>query len=96
MRVVKKLCLLPVIGAVALLGATSGAKAADPGFCRDYAATAVRQFNAAFSVPRCRGGMNGPRWSPEFHIHYDWCLGAPYNAARAEEQARGNYIYGCR
>jgi hypothetical protein len=96
MRVVNKLYLLPVIAAMMMLNAGSGAKAADPGFCRDYAATAVRQFNAAFSVPRCRGGMNGPRWSPEFHIHYDWCLGAPYNAARAEEAGRGNYIYGCR
>jgi len=96
MHIVGKLCLPTVVGAAVLLSAAPGAKAADPGFCRDYAATAVRQFNAAFSVPRCRGGMNGPRWSPEFHIHYDWCLGAPYNAVRAEEAARGNYIYACR
>ena len=87
-----------IVAVAAILGAaaTPAAKAADPGFCQDYAATAIRQFNAAFAVPRCRAGMNGPRWSPEFHVHYDWCLGAPYNAAVGERAARANYIYACR
>jgi hypothetical protein len=73
-----------------------GAWAADPGFCRDYATAAVRQVQAALAVPRCRGGMNGPRWAVEFHIHYDWCLGASYEAAGGERDARRHYIDYCR
>jgi len=88
--------LILVVASIFGIVAIPAAQAADPAFCREYAATAIRQFNAAFAVPRCRASMNGPRWSPEFHIHYDWCLGAPYNVAAAERAARANYIYGCR
>jgi hypothetical protein len=76
--------------------APPGARAADPGFCHDYATAAVRQVQAALSVPRCRGGMNGPRWAVEFHVHYDWCLGASYEAAGGERDARRRYIDYCR
>ena len=87
------------LAAAAVFGAmliAPAAGAADPNFCRDYAAAAVRQFNAAFAVPRCRGAMNGPRWSAEFRIHYDWCLGAPYDAASRERDVRRQYIDACR
>jgi len=70
--------------------------AAEPGFCRDYAATAVRQVQAALSVPRCRPGMNGPRWAVEYRVHFDWCLGASYDAAHSEQAARASFIYACR
>jgi len=89
--------LLPVVATLASCGVMApAASAADPGFCHEYAETAVRQFNAAFAVPRCRGGMNGPRWSHEFRVHYDWCLGAAYNAVEAERRDRAQYIYACR
>jgi|SRR5579864_3399197 len=88
-----------LVAAAAVFGAMlimPAARAADPNFCRDYAGAAVRQFNLAFAVPRCRGGMNGPRWSPEFGVHYNWCLGAPYNAASTERDIRRQYIDACR
>lgn len=93
--IVKRASLAAAAVFAAMLIAAA-ARAADPNFCRDYAAAAVRQFNGAFAVPRCRGGMNGPRWSPEFYVHYDWCLGAPYDAASRERDIRRQYIDACR
>jgi|SRR5215472_10277354 len=94
-RVLRRFLSVAAVGLFAALPMPA-AKAADPGFCREYAATALRQFHAAFDAPRCRMGMNGARWSSEFRVHYDWCLGAPYRAAREEQEARGRYIYACR
>ncbi|HXP06175.1 MAG TPA: hypothetical protein VN808_18830 [Stellaceae bacterium] len=94
--IVKRASLVAAAAVFGVMAITPSARAADPNFCRDYASAAVRQFNAAFAVPRCRGGMNGPRWSPEFHVHYDWCLGAPYNGASTERDIRRQYIDACR
>lgn len=79
------------IGAIA----SSAAQAADAGFCRDYAAAAVRQVEVARSNPICDRGR-GPRWTSDYRVHFDWCLGAPYAAVQAERAARTNWIRSCR
>ena len=66
---------------LALALAVSTAQAAGPGFCRDYANAALNQVRAALALPGCRGGMGGTRWSANFPVHYNWCLGAPPAAA---------------
>jgi len=73
----------------------STAQAAPEPFCRDYASAAVRQVQLARSVPACDRG-NGPRWTTDHRVHFEWCLGAPILAVEAERQARTNWIRSCR
>jgi hypothetical protein len=73
----------------------SAAHAAAPGFCRDYATAAVRQVELARSIPACNRGV-GPRWTAEYRVHFDWCLGAPPIEVEAERAARTNWIRSCR
>jgi hypothetical protein len=40
--------------------------------------------------------MQGARWSSDFRVHYDWCLGASFEAANAERNARTDFLRGCR
>jgi hypothetical protein len=76
--------------------AASTAQAAPPGFCRDYARAALNQVRGSLAIPRCRGGMEGARWSADFRVHYDWCLGASPGAAAEEREARTIHIRRCR
>jgi len=71
------------------------AQAADPGFCREYATAAVKQVELARAVPACNRGT-GPRWTTDFKVHYDWCLGAAPPAVEAERNARTNWLRSCR
>ena len=70
-------------------------KAADPGFCRQYARAALIQARGGLSNPSCGGGLQGTRWSTDFAVHYEWCLGASFEAAASERDARTNYLRGC-
>jgi hypothetical protein len=82
-----------VAGAVAIiLGVT---QAAPPDFCRDYAAAAVRQVQLARSNPACDRGT-GARWTSDYRVHFDWCLGAAPGVVEAERAARTNWIRACR
>jgi hypothetical protein len=71
------------------------AQAAPPDFCRDYATAAVRQVEAARSIPACNRGA-GPRWTTDYRLHFDWCLGANPAAVEAERAARTNWLRACR
>ena len=84
-----------VFSAVLISGLT-GARAAEPGFCRQYAQAALTQVRGGLANPRCAGGMRGARWSTDFAVHYEWCLGASFGAAGAERDARTQYLRGCR
>jgi hypothetical protein len=77
------------------LGLTTTAHAADPGFCKPYAQAALTQVRAALATPRCGAGLQGARWSTEFAVHYEWCLGASLDAAAAEKDARTRYLKAC-
>ena len=73
----------------------AAAQAAEPGFCRDYATAAVRQVELAKSIPACNRGT-GARWTVEYRVHFDWCVGAAPAAVEAERNARTNWIWSCR
>jgi hypothetical protein len=79
----------------AIVASAPAAQAAPPGFCRDYAAAAVRQVEAARSVPACNRGT-GPRWTTDYRVHFDWCVGADPGAVEAERAARTNWLRACR
>jgi hypothetical protein len=71
------------------------AHAANPGFCRDYAAAAVRQVELARAIPACNRGA-GPRWTTDYRVHFQWCLGAAPGVVVAERAARTNWLRTCR
>jgi hypothetical protein len=71
------------------------AQAAPPGFCRDYAAAAVRQVELARAIPACNRGA-GPRWTTDYRVHFQWCLGAAPGIVEAERAARTNWLRHCR
>lgn len=89
---------LPVkifLSALLTMTLPTGANAADPGFCRQYARAALNQVRGGLSNPACAGGLQGARWSSEFAVHYEWCLGASFGAAGGEGDARTRYLRRC-
>jgi hypothetical protein len=80
---------------VAGVGFSTAASAADPHSCEEYAHGAIVQVRGGLNNPRCVPGMQGARWAVEWRVHYDWCLGASYQAIGAERDARTNYLRGC-
>ena len=76
--------------------APPAAQAADPAFCAGYTDAALNQVRIALSSPNCMAGVRGARWSPERHIHFDWCLTQPPAAAAPERQIRTEFLRGCR
>jgi hypothetical protein len=75
--------------------ALTAAHAADPAFCRQYAQAALNQVRGGLANPVCAGGMQGARWSTDFSVHYQWCLGASFGAAGTERDARTRYLRAC-
>jgi hypothetical protein len=71
------------------------AGAADPGFCRQFAKAATSQVRGALADPRCGAGVEGARWSTDFAVHYEWCLGASLDATAAESKARTRFLRAC-
>jgi hypothetical protein len=69
--------------------------AADPAFCRQYARAALDQVRGGLSSPACGGALQGTRWSSEFAVHYEWCLGVSDAAAGDERDARARHLKGC-
>jgi hypothetical protein len=81
---------------VQLLAATSfPARAADPAYCRQYARAALVQVRGALASPHCGAGLQGARWSAEFSVQYEWCLGTSPDALAAERDVRTRYLRGC-
>jgi hypothetical protein len=76
--------------------ASSPVQAADPGFCRNYARAALNQVQLALSTPGCRRGLEGARWSSDFRVHFDWCVGASPIAADGERAVRTEHLRVCR
>src|SRR5271163_1667586 len=71
------------------------AQAADPGFCRQYARAALIEVRGGLSDPACGGALRGTRWSSDFAVHYEWCLGVSNSAAGDERDARARYLKSC-
>ena len=86
---------LKLLAALVGLVIGSAAQAAPPGFCRDYARAAVSQVETTRSIPACNRGV-GARWTADYRVHFDWCLGAAPGAVDAERAARTKWIRSCR
>ena len=89
---------LPLAVATALFGvfSVSAAHAADPGFCKQYTQAALIQVRGGLTNSRCASNLQGARWSTEFSVHYEWCLGASPAAAGAERDERSPVLAGLR
>jgi hypothetical protein len=82
------LLLFPVSG-------LTTAHAADPAFCKPYAQEALKQVRGGLSDATCAPRLQGARWSTDFAVHYEWCLGASPAAAGDEREARTRFLRGC-
>ena len=71
------------------------AHAADPPLCRQYARAALVQVRGALASPHCGAALQGVRWSAEFSVQYEWCLGASGEALAGEREARARTLKGC-
>jgi hypothetical protein len=87
-------CLLSFPGAELILGLTT-AQAADPAFCKPYAQGALKQVRGGLSDATCAPRLQGARWSTDFAVHFEWCLGASPAAADDEREVRTRFLRGC-
>jgi len=79
-----------------VLAATAGsALAMPPGYCSNYAASAVREFHRAADNPNCASMIGGPRWHDDFSVHYNWCLRNTYDSTTFEWRARRETLHQC-
>ncbi|HSS85455.1 MAG TPA: hypothetical protein VLL30_16965 [Reyranella sp.] len=72
------------------------AQAADRASCEQYARAALVQVKLGLANHGCAGGLQGTRWSPDYNVHFDWCLGVSFQATGAERDARTAYLKACR
>jgi hypothetical protein len=87
--------MLAIAAAASSLGlSTSDAKAAGDRECREYAVAAIRQIHQMHEFRSCDRGQ-GPRWSDDWNLHYQWCRGASFEAIGAERDARTNWLRSC-
>jgi hypothetical protein len=77
------------------LSGLTPAHAAEPAFCKQYAKAALNQVRGGLTNPACAGGLQGARWSTDFAVHYEWCLGASFGVAGTERDARTHYLRRC-
>jgi hypothetical protein len=85
-----------LVFAMFLFCGLSAARAADPAFCKQYAQASLNQVHVGLGSARCAPGLQGARWSSDFAVHYQWCLGTSFAAAGTERDARTQYLRGCR
>ena len=83
-----------VLSAFPVCGLTA-AQAADPAFCKQYAQAALNQVRGGLANPACAASLQGARWSTDFAVHYEWCVGASFAAAGAERDARTRQLRAC-
>jgi hypothetical protein len=71
------------------------AQAADLAFCKQYAQAALNQVRGGLANPACAAGLQGARWSTDFAVHYEWCVGVSFAAAGVERDARARQLRAC-
>lgn len=49
----------------------------------------------ALSIPACRAGLKGDRWSSDYRVHFNRCLRAAIPKVESERGARAGYLWGC-
>ncbi len=87
--------LATTAGLVALAALTTGAQAANPDYCHNYARSAVAQYRAYLSIPGCFKESN-VRWHPDYGAHNFWCLSVSIDAAEQDRHDRSDVLDECR
>ena len=82
-------------GVVMMVTGLPAANAADPGFCGSYATAALRQVKLAYEIPGC-AHVQGPRWSQDYNVHFNWCLTQDFGQIGRERDIRTGYLKSCR
>jgi len=90
-----RLMAFPAAAVLLAVWPASAAHAADKLYCDQYAKAAINQVRTALSNRKCADGVQGDRWSAEYHAHYDWCLENNYGTSGNERDARTAYIKAC-
>jgi hypothetical protein len=87
--------IFALVLSVFLVCGLTAAHAADPAFCKQYAQAALNQVRSGLANPACAATLQGARWSTDFAVHYEWCVGASFAAAGAERDARTRQLRAC-
>jgi hypothetical protein len=80
---------------IASAALTLAAHAAGPGYCSEYARSAVVQYRTYQSIPGCFQGSN-LRWNPRYYQHFEWCLSTNVGTAEAERDGRIETLARCK
>ena len=92
----RRLLGMAVTTAALLAGDITAVQAAPPAFCEDYAHAALTQVRIADEHRRsCEPGLDNARWSHDWRVHYDWCLGVQRSEADREREIRTNHLRAC-
>jgi hypothetical protein len=86
--------LLPVTATLAVLMPLA-AQAAGVETCEAYAQAAVSQVSSGHSTPACEKGMDGPRWSAAFRVHFTYCMTHSGEVVDGQRAARNDYLRSC-
>jgi hypothetical protein len=82
------------LGLASVLSAIpSTARAADPGYCAQYARLAVHEAQVLSTLPCFKGFDN--TWHLDYQRHYGWCLTADVHSVDAQRDYRRMRIYQC-
>ena len=75
----------------------SSAEAADEGYCKEYASTAVSQVKTAERHRRCEGYLRDDpnRWNSNWRDHYNWCRDNRRDDVRGERVKRERILDKC-
>jgi hypothetical protein len=87
--------ILALVVSIFLVFGPTAARAADPAFCKQYAQAALNQVRGGLADPACAARLKGVRWSTDFAVHYEWCVGISVDAAGTERDARTRLLKAC-
>jgi hypothetical protein len=74
--------------------ASTPADALTPQICKNYAASAVKDFADTSRKPRCTRRENN-RWHKNYDRHYNWCLTAIAAPVKMERDVRNGFHTRC-
>jgi hypothetical protein len=80
---------------LSMIATFAPARAADPNFCGQYARDAMHEIKVAYENPNCSSRIGGNRWAYNYNQHFNWCMGAPYDAAQSERNVRRRFLDRC-
>lgn len=86
--------LLPMTAALAFLMPLT-AQAAGVETCEAYAHAAISQVSSGRSTPACEKGMEGPRWSAAFRVHFTYCMTHSGEVVDGQRAARSDFLRSC-